>query len=58
MKFIYCFDKELKTKLLQSGFRLLTCHNGLSIFENNTSLKFSFNELDKSQFVFSNKFII
>lgn len=58
MKFIHCFSGELKNKLLQSGFRLLSENNGLFIFENNASLKFDFNGMDRSQFVFSNKYII
>lgn len=55
MKFIHCFTEDLKNKLLQSGFELLVETNGLFIFENNNKLKFNFSELDKKQFIFSNK---
>ena len=55
MKFIHCFTEDLKNKLLQSGFELLVETNGLFIFENNNKLKFNFGELDKKQFIFSNK---
>jgi len=55
LKFIHCFTEDLKNKLLQSGFELLVETNGLFIFENNNKLKFNFSELDKKQFIFSNK---
>jgi hypothetical protein len=58
VKFIHCFTKELKNKLLQSGYKLLSENNGFFIFENNPILTFNFNEVDKKQFVFSNKMIL
>lgn len=55
MKFIHVFTQELKNKLLQSGFELLVETNGFFIFKNNPTTKFNFSEIDKKQFVFSNK---
>jgi len=57
MNFIHCFNLELKNKLLKDGFKLLSENNRFSIFENNQSLNFNFNQIDKKQFVFSNKMI-
>ncbi len=55
MSFIQCFDKELKNKLLQSGFNLLSENDNFCIFENNQSTKFNFSELDNKQFVLTNR---
>jgi len=57
MNFIHCFNLELKNKLLKDGFKPLSENNRFSIFENNQSLNFNFNQIDKKQFVFSNKMI-
>ena len=57
MKFIHCFNLQLKDKLLESGYKLLVENNGFFIFENSPTLSFNFNEIDKKQFVFSNKMI-
>lgn len=57
MKFIHCFNQELKNKLLQNGFKLLVSTDSLFIFENSSSISFDFNQLDKKQFIFSNKMI-
>lgn len=57
MKFIHCFNEGLKNKLLQNGFKLLVSTDNLFIFENSPSLSFDFNQLDKKQFIFSNKMI-
>lgn len=57
MKFIHCFDSELKDKLIQNGFKLLVSTDSLFIFENSSSISFDFNQLDKKQFIFSNKMI-
>jgi hypothetical protein len=57
VKFIHCFNQELKNKLLQNGFKLLVSTDSLFIFENSPSLSFDFNQLDKKQFIFSNKMI-
>jgi hypothetical protein len=57
VKFIHCFNEELKNKLLQNGFKLLVSTDSLFIFENSPSLLFDFNQLDKKQFIFSNKMI-
>ena len=55
MNFIHCFSQELKNKLLKDGFKIVMENNRFSIFENNQSLNFNFNQLDKKQFIFSNK---
>ncbi len=57
MKFIHCFNQELKDKLIQNGFKLLVSTDSLFIFENSSSISFDFNQLDKKQFIFSNKMI-
>jgi len=57
LKFIHCFSKELKNKLLQKGFKLLSQNNGFFIFENSPTITFDFKQIDKKQFVFSNKMI-
>jgi hypothetical protein len=57
VKFIHCFSQELKNKLLKSGFKLLISNNNLYIFENSPTLLFNFNQVDKKQFIFSNKMI-
>lgn len=57
MKFIHCFNTELKNKFLQNGFELLVETNGFFIFKNNPSAKFNFEEVDQSQFVFSNTMV-
>lgn len=55
MKFIHCFSQELKNKLLQKGYKLLSENDGIFIFENSLSISFDFKEIDKTQFIFSNK---
>jgi len=55
MNFIHCFSQELKNKLLKNGFKIVMQNNNLTIFENNKFLNFNFNQLDKKQFIFSNK---
>lgn len=57
MNFIHCFNLQLKNKLLQNGFKLISSNNNLSIFENNSTSKFNFDQVDKLQFIFSNKMI-
>jgi hypothetical protein len=55
VKFIHCFNEELKNKLIHNGFKLLVSANGFFIFENSPSLNFNFNQMDRKQFIFSNK---
>lgn len=55
MNFIHCFDSELKSKLLQMGFQLLSENSSFSIFENNQNINFEFSEIDKKQFILTNK---
>ena len=55
IKFIHCFSEELKNVLLQNGFKLLSKNNSFFIFENSPTLSFNFNQIDKKQFIFSNK---
>lgn len=57
MKFIHCFNQELKNKLLQNGYKLLSENNSFFIFENNPIIKFNFEEVDKKQFILTNKMI-
>lgn len=57
MKFIHCFNEELKDKLMQNGFKLLASTNSFYIFENSPTLSFDFNNINKAQFTFSNKMI-
>jgi hypothetical protein len=58
IKFIHCFNNDLKNKLLQSGFNLISEFNNISIFENNSKLTFSFNKIDKKQFILSNQLFL
>ena len=58
MKFIHCFDSELKNNLIQNGFRLISENGTLSIFENNTKSTFDFNQLNNTNFIFSNTLFI
>ncbi|MDK2900932.1 MAG: hypothetical protein PWQ45_1518, partial [Thermosipho sp. (in: thermotogales)] len=46
MKFIYCFNKDLKNKFLQNGFELLVETDSFFIFKNSPSIKFNFEEID------------
>jgi len=55
VKFIHVFSEELKNKLLQGGYNLLAETSGIFIFENSSALFFNFEEVDKRQFIFSNK---
>jgi len=57
VKFIHCFNLDLKDELLKNGYKLLVSTNGFFIFENSPSLSFNFNNIDKSKFIFSNKMI-
>ena len=57
MKFIHCFTQELKNKLLKNGFKLLVENNSFSIFENDHLVKLNFDQIDKKQFIFSNKMV-
>lgn len=57
MKFIHCFNEQLKNQLIQNGFKLLVSTNGFFIFENSPTSSFNFDKVDKSQFTFSNKMI-
>lgn len=55
MNFIHVFSKELKNKLIQNGFNLISENNNFYIFENSPSVKFNFDELDKKQYMITNK---
>lgn len=54
-KFIYTKNKQLKDELIKNGFKLLNEINGFFILENNPALKFNFGDIDKSQFITTNK---
>ncbi len=58
MSFIYCFSEELKEKLLNSGYRLISKVNNFYVFENATDLKFNFQAEDNKQYAFGNKIFI
>jgi len=53
--FIVCFDKKLKEQLKSSGFRLLNQDNDKATFIYDKSLKFNFEGVSKSKFMFTNK---
>lgn len=53
--FIYCIDNKLKEGLLKKGFKLLKEDDHGSIFALDSSLKFNFDKVDKSKFLFTNK---
>ncbi len=53
--FIYCIDKELKNELTEKGFKLLKKDENGWIFVLDDSIKFNFNNIDKSKFIFTNK---
>jgi len=55
IKFIHCFSEDLKNKLLHNGFKLLSKNNSFYIFENSPTLSFNFKQIEKEQFIFSNK---
>lgn len=54
MNFIQVFNKELKEKLIQNGFNLLSDNGNFSIFENSKCLNFNFAEVDKKQYMITN----
>lgn len=55
--FIYCFDDNLKTKLLNNGFKIFkgTAVKDGCVFIYDKKLKFDFNCIDKSKFIICNK---
>lgn len=57
--FIHCYDKDLKIKLLSSGYKLSKEFSGQDdyciFFNKPDGEKFDFNEVDKSKFKLSNK---
>lgn len=55
MKFVHCFSQDLKDKLLNKGYKLVSDNNGRYIFENNGKLKFDFDDIDRKQFIITNK---
>lgn len=52
MKFIFVFETKLKEQLLSAGYTLLTESGKVSIFAND-KLNFSFSEVEKSKYLFS-----
>lgn len=53
--FIYCLDDELKNKLIKKGFKLLKEDGNGAIFVFDKNLKFNFEKVDKSKFLFTNR---
>lgn len=58
MNFIICFDEDLKDKLINKGYLLLSQNDNMYIFENNNVLNFDFNSVDKGKYLFSNKLFL
>ena len=53
--FIYCFDNELKDKLIKKGFKLLNKYEDKAVFVFSKDIKFNFDNVDKDKFLFTNK---
>ncbi len=53
--FIYCLDNSLKNELINTGFKLLNQDKDKAVFLLNKDLKFNFNKVDKSKFLFTNR---
>lgn len=55
--FIYCFDEQLKNKLIEAGYKMAEKSNGKDywIFLNKSNLTFDFSNIDKNKFKMSNK---
>lgn len=53
--FIYVFNKELKNKLINSGFKLLTENDLQAVFVLDEKVKFDFASHDKSKFLITNR---
>lgn len=53
--FIYCVDEQLKTELINKGFKLLNQDKDKAVFIMDKNLKFNFDRVDKSKFLFTNK---
>lgn len=53
--FIVAFNKKVEEKLINSGFKLLNRNDGRATFIYNKSIKFNFDNLDKSTFLLTNK---
>lgn len=55
MKFIYVLDKELKKQLITKGFKLLKEDDNGATFVFSDKVKFDFNNVDKSKYLFTNR---
>ena len=53
--FIHCFDKELKNKLIKSGFKLLKEDSSQATFLVDKNIKFNFDSVNKTKVLFTNK---
>lgn len=53
--FIYCLDDELKNKLIKKGFNLLKEDENGATFVFSEKVRFDFNNVDKTKFLFTNK---
>lgn len=53
--FIQCFDKELKNKLIKSGFKLLKEDSSQATFLVDKNIKFNFDSVNKTKVLFTNK---
>ena len=55
MMFIYVLDEDLKTKLINKGFKLLKEDENGATFAFSDKVSFDFNNVDKTKFLFTNK---
>lgn len=55
MKFIYVLDKELKQELINKGFKLLKEDGNGATFIFSKGIKFNFDKVDKTKFLFTNR---
>lgn len=55
MKFIYVLDKELKNQLISNGFKLLKEDDDGAVFVFSDKVRFDFNNVNKSKFLFTNR---
>lgn len=53
--FIYVLDKDLKNKLIKKGFKLLKEDDNGATFVFSDKVKFDFDKVDKTKFLFTNK---
>lgn len=60
VNFIYCFNDNLKSDLINNGFELLSeiekrNSKKISVFQNNLKASFKFQNYNKKDYMFTNK---